>query len=256
MRELAVTIRMLVSRGFKKVAQFRHPTGGWFVNPSCGTPKQRDGFLTVLEGAMGGKRYNAGVQVEMGMPDGDLHSPEQGGEEGGQMGDDIAEVARQMGEMSDASAQSDQEKYKRQGLTIKIKRRMRKPAPSYVGFSKPTVLSHTGADVEEGDGQRLYETEVPTGFIRGCEGMTDEQLAKRMARGPPVLLREGLSFNQDWEQSMTGHGWYANAVRWQGGLRGRWSVDVQLNELSAHEEGKCVELSLNATEIREVMAEL
>ena len=253
LRELANTIRMLAAKGYRKVDQFRHPTGGWFVDPSCGTPEQRDGFLTALVGAMGGDRYHAGEQAARGIPE---VEGEQSGDAAEEEGDDMEEVAWLMGEMSDVSAQSDQEKYKRKGLTINIKRKKRGPAPSYVGFSTPTVLSHAGSEEEEGEGQRLYETEIPTGFIRGCEGLTDEQLVKKLVKGKPVLLREGLSCNQSWDQSPTGQGWFANAVRWHGGLRGGWSVDVQLNELSAYEGGKCVEVSLDAEEIREGMAAL
>ena len=178
LRELMVTIRMLAGEGYTKLQQFRHATGGWFVNPSCGTAAQRDGFLTAVVGALGGFRYNTGDQVAKGNP-----AAADGVREvvGYENGDDPEEIARLMAEMSDESAQSDQEKYRRQGLTINIRRKRRGVVPAFVGASNPTIISHAGDEEGEEVGNGLvYETEISTGFIRGYEEMSNEVLMKKL----------------------------------------------------------------------------
>jgi hypothetical protein len=116
------------------------------------------------------------------------------------------------------------------------------------------VLEHS-EEAGEGLG-RMYATEVPTGYVRGFERLTDSELVRKVVRGPPVLLSASLQWTEVWGEAPAIAGWWVKAVKWEQEADDSWGIEGFFIERTSYEDGVQMTTTITAEQLREAMEEL
>lgn len=261
------------------LAQMKTATGCWFVDPSKGTLAERCALLTALKEECGGQGYSVraalqsqgGVVVEAG------EDAARGAlalyPNRVRTQDNLHELIRLMGVCTPTSirefmgAAEDsinpvlyealRERVEGRGhhkswRVIKpsihkafwpsvvqprqqrMLQRSHQQAPSiilaYVNESKTTVTAYGGG---------LYETVIPTGYVKEYNSMPDDAMVKAMVVAPPFFIPQG-DHTMGWGQGAMESGWMFKQTSWFETVAGEWGVEGFLTDF--YEEGATREL--------------